>query len=326
MHTSEHTFDFAIGTRVYCQDGECGKLTRVVVDQNSLQVKDLIVEKGFLFKRARVFPLSIVASAGSEGIELSIRQNELENFPQYIEEEYQIVTDIEARWPPSQIVLPNEMNAPTMIPQPLIMQGKHQQNTIDHLSILKHGTPVHALDGEIGKLDRIITDVDSGQLTHIAMRDDDLIAEYLPIPVSLVKEVNEDGIHLVTSQEGLKGLNQYHWFEDSPNESPADTPKQAKVLSHDLALRAIVANALSEDPQTEAAVIEVINEQGVITLVGTVDDISIREAAERITATQPGVIFVINSLKVRQDDDSSGGDDSSQTETIFRPPMNPLLL
>lgn len=44
-------FDFNVGTAVHCGDGRCGRLTRVV-DRDAQEVTDLIVEKGFLLKRA----------------------------------------------------------------------------------------------------------------------------------------------------------------------------------------------------------------------------------------------------------------------------------
>lgn len=59
-----------------------------------------------------------------------------------------------------------------------------------------------------------------------------------------------------------------------------------------------VANALLEDPRTQEAVIEVANERGIITLTGTVDSDEIRHAAEKLARLQPGVITVVNELKV----------------------------
>ncbi len=61
-----------------------------------------------------------------------------------------------------------------------------------------------------------------------------------------------------------------------------------------------VATALFEDPRTTDAVIEVIDERGVITLQGEVDDPETREAAEAIAAEQTGVISVVNTLQVKQ--------------------------
>lgn len=61
-----------------------------------------------------------------------------------------------------------------------------------------------------------------------------------------------------------------------------------------------VGEALAADPRTGDAVIEVINVNGVITLAGTVQDTSVKQAAEEIARSQPGVISVINALRLKQ--------------------------
>lgn len=336
------TFDFAIGTHVYCQDGECGKLTRVVVDPNTLEMKELVVEKGVLFKKARVLPMTIVASASVEEIQLAIHQDELENFPPYTEEEYQVITDVDTRWPAYQEVLPNELalqmmsnpDLQTRIDAPLL-QEKIYQNPIDHLAVLKRGTPIYTLDGEVGKLDRVITDSNSEQITHIIVRQGVLFVEYLPVPVSLVQEVRKNGIHLATYREGLSGLKQINWSENRHSsyrdkvyeqKISAGMTKEADILSEELALRAVVANTISEDPQTKNAVIEVINEHGVITLVGTVANGKTREAAEEIAAAHEGVISVINALKVYHDDGPGSRNRSEHAGGKFHPIVHPPLV
>ena len=70
------------------------------------------------------------------------------------------------------------------------------------------------------------------------------------------------------------------------------------ILSKDEDLRMKISNALAEHSDTGEAAIEVINENGIITLMGTVDNVQIRQTAAMIAAQQPGVLSVINSLKV----------------------------
>jgi osmotically-inducible protein OsmY len=60
-----------------------------------------------------------------------------------------------------------------------------------------------------------------------------------------------------------------------------------------------VTNALLDDPSTKDAVIEVSNDRGILTLIGNVDSEETRQAAEEIARQQPGVISVVNELKVQ---------------------------
>jgi osmotically-inducible protein OsmY len=59
-----------------------------------------------------------------------------------------------------------------------------------------------------------------------------------------------------------------------------------------------VTEALVNDSHTADAPIEVIDNQGVVTLDGVVASHEVREAAEQVARQQEGVINVINDLEV----------------------------
>ena len=59
-----------------------------------------------------------------------------------------------------------------------------------------------------------------------------------------------------------------------------------------------VTKALVQDERTKEAAIEVINQNGILTLKGHVKNDKIRKAAENIAMQQPGVVSVINELKI----------------------------
>lgn len=59
-----------------------------------------------------------------------------------------------------------------------------------------------------------------------------------------------------------------------------------------------VSAALQDDPRTEDAAIDVIDESGVITLTGTPTSDDVYQAAEEITRQLEGVIEVVNELQV----------------------------
>jgi osmotically-inducible protein OsmY len=59
-----------------------------------------------------------------------------------------------------------------------------------------------------------------------------------------------------------------------------------------------VSQALMDDERTREAMIDVIDNQGVITLSGVVESREVHQAAEEIARQQPGVITVVNDLKI----------------------------
>ncbi len=56
---------------------------------------------------------------------------------------------------------------------------------------------------------------------------------------------------------------------------------------------------LKNDPRTKDAVIDIAFNQGIVTLTGTVKSELIRQATEEIAKDQPGVVTVINEIKVK---------------------------
>lgn len=57
--------------------------------------------------------------------------------------------------------------------------------------------------------------------------------------------------------------------------------------------------ALAAHPVTNTAIIELINENGVITIIGEVDNLEVRQAVREVVENQPGVLSVVNNLKVK---------------------------
>jgi osmotically-inducible protein OsmY len=59
-----------------------------------------------------------------------------------------------------------------------------------------------------------------------------------------------------------------------------------------------VSQALMDDERTREALIDVVNNQGVVTLSGVVKSHEMRDVAEQIVRQQQGVITVVNDLKI----------------------------
>ncbi|HEX6386047.1 MAG TPA: BON domain-containing protein [Anaerolineae bacterium] len=289
-------FDFNIGAQVHCQDGKCGKLAKVVVNPETLQVTDLIVEEGFLLKRARVFPISVVETATAEEIHLSINSDELGNFREYREVEYEApAPGGNASFQEPYAGMPLNVSK-----VPMVREKVREGISSDELIVVQQGTPVSNAKGKVGKLDHVLSAEDSNEITHLVVRHGALFGELLVIPVSMVEHVGEKGILIAPTDNELKELDRYTAEENVAAQGTDDEedPFATTILHRDSALSEQVAAALSADPRTSGAIIEVINDQGTITLAGQVDSLHTREAAGEVAAKTPGVTSVINTLEV----------------------------
>lgn len=73
-----------------------------------------------------------------------------------------------------------------------------------HRKPLRLGMPVHALDGEAGKISKIITDPESRQATYLAVKTGRLLSrKEVVIPVSLVSKASAEAVFLKITREAL---------------------------------------------------------------------------------------------------------------------------
>jgi osmotically-inducible protein OsmY len=70
------------------------------------------------------------------------------------------------------------------------------------------------------------------------------------------------------------------------------------MLSQSIGLTDKLFEALKNDPRTKDAVVDIAFNQGIVTLSGTVKSHTTMNAVEEIAKKQPGVISVINEVKV----------------------------
>lgn len=77
----------------------------------------------------------------------------------------------------------------------------------------------------------------------------------------------------------------------------------SKAQDTDAQIRERLLAALEDDARTAEAPIEVVSEQGTVTLKGTVDSQKVRQAAKEIAAAQSDVVKVIDDLAVTETDD-----------------------
>ena len=344
---------FDIGAKVYCGEESCGKLHKVVIDPHTNQVTDLVVERGFLKKTDHVLPVSAVERTKDHSIYLDVAADEIEDYPEYREVEFM---EPEPGWgqveeyKAEQTVCRPSAHMP-ICPEPVVPRIRHRthEGVPGVKKVLEAGTPVETVDGDFGKVDHVLVDSRSGQITYLVVRKG-LIPEYPVIPIEMIENVGERGVFIKKREEELEDLPRYTPRDDEGilaalegrlDESLLDLDgveatveggvvrltgqvrdmaarRRVEAIARSVEgvidvenaldtgriVRARVTTALFNDPRTKLAVIEVIDEQGMITLREQVDSPEVREAAEEIASEQPGVVGVINALRVQADDDT----------------------
>lgn len=359
-------FDFQIGAQIHCRDGRIGTLEKLVVDPHNKRVIDLIVEKGFLQKKDRVLPLSIVDRVEDDNIYLTIHSTELPNYPFYKEEEFYVPAP---GWEPTSPYRRQELRhwatryglegaGDPVIPR---IKKRVPQGIPGDAKSIGRSTPVRNVHGFVGKIDHLLVDEQSKEITNLII-EKGILHHHIVVPIDWVDSIDEDGILIRGTHQELKQLPRYTARPESDvleevqarlDNAPFDFGDVVATIEKGvLKLRGVVANimekrhagelassvqgvldventldtntaivarvdaALQSDPRTHLAVIEVINDRGIVTLSGNVPSVEVRTAAEEIAEHQAGVITVVNALEVKPREDE---EDWIRPASVFPP-------
>jgi sporulation protein YlmC with PRC-barrel domain len=188
--------EFAMGATASCVDGPGGKVSRVIIDPHTEAVTHLVIEPKHRLGVGRLVPLDLVdTTAGDISLRCTVEEfGRLEP----AQETTELVDDFAGDLGPS------DLNAPVGVISPVqaIVQDVVPLGEAD----VDRGEPVHALDGEIGRVQGLLVDPDDHRVTHVLLGEGHLWGrKKVSIPVSAVTGV-ENGIQLSLTKKQVEDL------------------------------------------------------------------------------------------------------------------------
>ena len=186
---SEET-EFAMGATASCVDGPGGTVSRLIIDPATETVTHLVIEPKHWLGVGRLVPLDLVDSTAG-GISLRCTVEEFGSLEPA--QETELVDDVLGG-----------LNAPMGVtsPVPVILQDVVPLGEAD----VERGDPVHALDGEIGRVEGLLVDPDDHRVTHVLLQEGHLWGrKTVSIPASAVTGV-ENGIRLSLTRKQVEDL------------------------------------------------------------------------------------------------------------------------
>jgi hypothetical protein len=207
---------FKLGADVCCADGECGKLSGLVVSPGDDVVTHLVVAQARRQAPGRLVPRGLVDRESPDGaggqIRLGCTMSEFGTLdPAEATYVYPDTAESQLRPGPSlasgpDYAPPGVMGAPGLPSQP----GDKQEFTVNIIpdqlpgeAEVSPGQPAHAADRDIGHVQGIAVDPDTGRVTSVLLRTGHLLShKAVLVPRSAVAEVGADGFHLnLTAQQ-----------------------------------------------------------------------------------------------------------------------------
>ncbi len=273
---------YRIGAKVFCRDGEAGKLIKVAIDPHTRRITDLIVERGLLLARDRVLPVDLVGRIDEEGIHLSISSAELRSYPEYREQEF-VISDPNLLEElgyeiDDALVWQHRYGAILTGVEPItprIRERVHLGVSPDR-RVIGRGTPVRNALRTIGTIHHLLVDERTGEITHLVVRRG-LLPYRVIIPIQLVDSVDDEGVYVPLTREKLEQLERF-----SPR---ADQD----ILTE-------IEDKLAGIPDLDFDRLTVSLKDGVVRLAGTVRDAMSRKRIEEMIRSVSGVLGVENDL------------------------------
>jgi uncharacterized protein YrrD len=207
---------FEQGAQVFTADGErVGTIDRIVIEPDTREVTHLVIQKGFLFTKDKVIPISLVKSAVEDRVTLHENAGSLEEFPDFQESHY-ISTEVGH--------LPRHATRErikTVYWYPPIggidgyvynMQNDvvETKNIPEETVAIAEGANVISNDGEhVGEVERIFTDTPDERVTHLLISEGIFLKKKKLIPTRWVTNVFEHEIHISVDSDLVEQLPEY---------------------------------------------------------------------------------------------------------------------
>jgi sporulation protein YlmC with PRC-barrel domain len=187
--------EFMIGAQAYCTDGVCGEVSRVIIEPATRTVTHLVIGPKHRHEPGRLVPVGLVGTP--EG-EIRLRCTIAEFGQLDVADESDQVQGRGEGIPDPTGRAPMGVSHPVrVVTQDVIPMGEAE---------VGRGEPVHALDGEIGRVEGFVVDPGDHRVTHVLLQEGHFWGrKEIAIPVSAVTRVDE-GIRLNITKQQVEDL------------------------------------------------------------------------------------------------------------------------
>jgi sporulation protein YlmC with PRC-barrel domain len=195
---------FTIGAQATCSDGDCGEVTRVVIDPVDQAVTHLVVEPKHRQGLGRLVPLDLIEGDTSGRVRLTCTKAEFEKLD--FAEETQFLPGSGGH---------ADYTAGQALSQPYyglsgVIGDVPQAVTYDALPLhevaIRRGEQVDATDGTIGIVQGLVIDPRNHHVTHVLLQEGHLWGrKRVAIPIAAVRKVDA-GVRLDITKKQVEDL------------------------------------------------------------------------------------------------------------------------
>jgi len=192
--------DIPINVEVRCTDEPCGTSNCVILNPITDQITHIAVQGNSFPYVKRLVPVNKIKETTSNMIQLNCDLYEYVTMPEFIRSEFII---------PDPYGGNQEIPTTMLLPYAMVMGTvtiEHERIPPEELAIHR-GTPVMAIDGQVGKVDEFLIEPQSGHITHLVLREGHLWGKKdVSIPVSKIDRIEKDSVYLKIGKQEVEAL------------------------------------------------------------------------------------------------------------------------
>ena len=194
--------DIPLKANVLCSDSPCGKSTNLILNPVTHKVTHLVLQdKKLPDHSTRIVPIDKVASTTQNQITLSCTRDEVALMDPFIVTRFIQETSSGTAYGSGEAYYSHYVINDTGY------DSVQEENVPEGELSVYCGMHVKASDGKVGKLDELVLDPKSGDITHIQMREGHLWGKKdVAIPVSAVDFLDDDTVYLKLDKKAVKAL------------------------------------------------------------------------------------------------------------------------
>ena len=211
--------EIPLDATVICLDGEWGKSSHVIIEQNSKNITHFVVKKSnFLDSQKYLVPIEAVFKTTSESIHLSCTKEELAAMPPFTEMRF--FNTITSQFEP----LKNFSDEAIYNSSPYLGWSDTSLNNGDIFLMgieeelipvgemaIHRGASVEATDGHIGRVEEFLLDPNDKHITHLVLEEGHFWhKKELTLPMSAIARMDEEYIYLKLDKKAVKALSGKH--------------------------------------------------------------------------------------------------------------------
>lgn len=194
---------------VQCTDGAGGQAVAAVLDPVRLTMSHLVIDIKGHGHREYLAPLDLIGDGSAHGISLKCTKDGLSHLTPFLET--QLVEDQGVGLSNAQGLAYAEFQSGLSATDFSMTSGGPAYVDVEAIPqnelATRHGIPVYATDHQVGQLDELIITPESGQITHVVLKEGHLFGKKeIAVSVDQVDRIGEVAVYLKLAKHEVEQL------------------------------------------------------------------------------------------------------------------------